>query len=273
MSWMLYCSTVPSLAVIVATLNNTSSAVHPVLWGRENRVPQDLHVERLPAASASEYIPSGQRRHVLATVAACVSEYVPRGHTPHCARLVSPAMADHVPAGHGEQTGALSRSPSRRYVPAAHTPALHAPFPPSSWYMPPMHTAHEPRPAVPGAPKRPIEHAAHCVPSCFVPAGHAKQVPEPAVDVSPDAHAVHSVDPAGEKNPAAQAVQDELDDACARLPMRPGEQLLHCESAVAPCALEYFPLAHDLHVSVVCSSASPYLPATQAVHDAWPVAS
>ena len=50
----------------------------------------------------------------------------------------------------------------------------------------------------------------------------------------------------------------------------PGEQLLHCESATAPCALEYFPLPHGLHVSVVCSSVSPYLPATHAVHDAWP---
>ena len=48
----------------------------------------------------------------------------------------------------------------------------------------------------------------------------------------------------------------------------PGEQLLHCDSAVAPWALEYFPVPHDSHVSVVCSSALPYLPATQAVHDA-----
>ena len=52
----------------------------------------------------------------------------------------------------------------------------------------------------------------------------------------------------------------------------PGEQLLHCDSAVAPWALEYLPLPHDLQVLLVCSSASPYFPATQAVHDARPFA-
>ena len=50
----------------------------------------------------------------------------------------------------------------------------------------------------------------------------------------------------------------------------PGEHLLHCDSTTAPWALEYFPSPHGLQVSLVCSSASLYLPAAQAVHDAWP---
>ena len=57
----------------------------------------------------------------------------------------------------------------------------------------------------------------------------------------------------------------------------PGEQLLHCESAVAPWALEYFPLPHVLHPfpepdpAAICPVWSPYLPATQTIHVALPV--
>ena len=115
----------------------------------------------------------------------------------------------------------------------------------------------------------PSLHASHVLPTSFWPGKQATQPDDPASDAVPEAHVAHSESPPCAVYLPASQLPHTLAAVCAVCAeYLPGEQLLHCESAVAPWALEYLPLPHGLHVSVVCSTASPYLPATQAMHDA-----
>ena len=117
---------------------------------------------------------------------------------------------------------------------------------------------------------RPAPQSTQSLPTSFWPGKQAMHTDWPASDALPDSHVAQSESPPFAVNVPALQLIHTLAKVCAVCAeYLPGEQLLHCESAVAPCALEYFPLPHGLHVSVACSSASPYFPATHAVHDAW----
>jgi hypothetical protein len=120
---------------------------------------------------------------------------------------------------------------------------------------------------------RPALQFAHVggLPLSFCPGKHATQTDDPAPDTLPEAHVAHAESPPSAVNVPALQLMQTLATVCAVLSeYLPGEQLLHCVSAAAPCALEYFPVPHGLHVSVVCSVSSPYFPAPHAVHNALP---